>query len=653
MARARNAFKIRAADASIIETSQFLQLYCPLLLDQLQRDDLFVPKLIVVRGSPGSGKSSLLRLFEIETLLAVHARRSQPSDQDLVERLTELGILTDSGPRALGIYIPCDSSLRDIANLPPNQPLLRLFNTLLDTRILVLFLRAVRRLAAAGCLNLPEDCVLQPLPSGDAPPRLFAEPRSLQQLEELCARTENDFGSLLNSFPDDPLPSSIQPHARVYSLAYLALQLQQSPVFSELMPVIMLDDVQELYPEQRTHLRAEFMRRSSVPRWLAVRTHVFGLEELISVEGAEQGREYREIPLDEIFQERPSVFGKFAANVVHRRLQCTDSLQQVPIEDFKNLLRPPADTLSPDVARRAIDNMCKRAGEVRWGTTFQKKLEIYRGQIEGSNFLFDKLVQIEQEMIGFERQANKGQLTLLPDPDIPEVSNGKTAEAARLFASRRARHPYYWGFDTLSSVASGNVEQLLSTSAALVDRMIYRAELDRDKAISAKEQEDILKRCAEDYYGALEEKHRRGSAIRQFVDNLGLFFEEVTYRPNAPIAPGVNGFGLTGQEIEQAAGPNVQTREAQIFREVLTNAVAGNVFSVRATKQGQAGSEKIVFYFNRILCLKFRLPLNYGGWQHLPTELLVRMMKGPVPLKEMTRRSSPGSPLLLDDGGNS
>jgi hypothetical protein len=649
MARARNAFKIRAADAPIIETSQFLQLYCPLLLDQLERDDLFVPKLIVVRGSPGSGKSSLLRLFETDTLLAVHARR-QPSDQDLVERLTELGILADSGPRALGIYIQCDSSLRDIANLPPNQPLLRLFNTLLDTRILVLFLRAVRRLQTAGCLTLPDECVLQPLSSGDAPPQLFAEERSFQQLEELCARIENDFGSLLNSFPDDPLPTSIQPHARVYSLTYLAQQLQQNEALADLLPVIMLDDVQELYPDQRQHLRAEFMRRSSVPRWLAVRTHVFGLEELISVEGAEQGREYREIPLDEIFQEKPSVFGKFAANVVHRRLQCTDSLQQVPIGDFKDLLRGPPESLAADAARKVVESMSKRAGDVRRGTAFQKRLESFRDEIEGPFLPFARLVQLEREMIGFERQANKGQLSLLPDLEIPEVSNGKTAEAAKLFASRRAKYPYYWGFDTLSSVASGNVEQLLSTSAALVDRVIYRAELDRDKAISAKEQEEILKRCADSYHGALEEKHRRGSAIRQFVDNLGLFFEEVTYRPNAPIAPGVNGFGLTRQEIEQAAGPSVKTREAQVFREVLTNAVAGNVLSVRVTKQGQAGAEKIVFYFNRILCLRFRLPFNYGGWQHLPTELLVRMMKEPVPLKEMTRRGSSGTAFLFDDG---
>jgi hypothetical protein len=650
MARVRNAFKIRAADAPIIETSQFLQLYCPLLLDQLQRDDLFVPKLIVVRGSPGSGKSSLLRLFEADTLLAVHARR-QPSDQGLVERLTELGILSDSGPRALGIYIQCDSSLRDIANLPPNQPLLRLFNTQLDTRILVLFLRALRRLQAAGCLTLPDECVFQPLPSGDAPPQLFSEARSFQHLEELCTRIENDFGSLLNSFPDDPLPTSIQPHARVYSLAYLAQQLQQNESLTDLLPIIMLDDVQELYPDQRQHLRTEFMRRSSVPRWLAVRTHVFGLEELISVEGAEQGREYREIPLDEIFQEKPSVFGKFAANVVHRRLQCTDSLQQVPIGDFKDLLREPQESLGADAVRKVVDTMSKRAGNIRQGAAFQKRIDSFRDEIDAP-LPFAQLVELEQEMIGFERQANKGQLSLLPEFAVPEVSNGKTAEAAKLFVSRRAKYPYYWGFDTLSSVASGNVEQLLSTGAALVDRMIYRAELDRDKAISAKEQEAIFRRCADDYYGALEEKHRRGSAIRQFVDNLGMFFEEVTYRPNAPIAPGVNGFGLTRQEIE-AVGPTMQAREAQVFREVLTNAVAGNVLTVRITKQGKPGAEKIVFYFNRILCLRFRLPLNYGGWQHLPTDLLVRMMKEPVPVKEMTRRGASGTALLFDDGSES
>lgn len=640
MPRVRNAFKIRAADAPIIETSQFLQLYCPLLLGQLQRDDLAVPKLIIVRGSPGSGKSSLLRLFEMDTLLSLHARKTQPSEQDLMEQLSELGILSENGPKVVGIYIQCDSSLRDISNLGPELGTLQLFNTLLDIRIVVSYLRGIRRLVAAGCLYLPENSFLDPLPPGETPPMVFAESRTIGQMEELCSRIERDFGTLLNSFPGDPLPASIQPHARVYALSYLSLQRQHNPTLSELMPVVMLDDVQELYPDQRRHIKDEFMRRTGVPRWLSVRSHVFGLEELISLEGAEEGREYREIPLDEIYQERPGVFAKFSANVIHRRLQVTESLQQVTISDFKDLLRLPEENIPSDLARKALDSMKKRLAELKMGSAFIAKIELFLKQSTQTAFSFDELLAFEKGLILSERQANRGQVTLFPDMEIPETADTKTEEAARLFVTKLLRWPYYFGFDALTNVASGNVEQLLSTAAAIVDRMIYRAELDRDKTISAKEQEEILKKCADEYYGALVEKHRRGSAIRQFVDNLGLFCEQVTYRPNAPIAPGVNGFGLTRQRLLEAVSQDKKGQSTSVFREVLTNAVAGNVLSVRVTKQGQAGSEKIVFYLNRLLCMKFRLPLNYGGWQHVPVDLLSRMMQEPVPLLEMVKKGS-------------
>lgn len=643
MARVRNAFKIRAADAPIIETSQFLQLYCPLLLDQLQREDLFVPKLIVIRGSPGSGKSSLLRLFETETLLAIHARKSQPSDQDLVERLEQLGILAERGPRIVGIYIQCDSGLRDIANLQDSTP--HLFNTLLDTRIVVSFLRATRRLAAAGCIELPNQCSLQPLPPADAPPSIFAEGRTFEEMEELCTRVERDFGTLLNSFPGDPLPASIQPHARVYALAYLALQIQRNKALSALMPVVMLDDVQELYPDQRKHLRNEFIRRAGVTRWLAVRTQVFGLEELISLEGMGQGREYREIPLDEIFQDHPSVFAKFSGNVVHRRLQATDSLQHVTISDFKDLMRGPDEIVPSEQAAKAVATMAQRASELRVKALIENIKQMSE-RLTTSAATLSELLELEKSLILLERPANRAQASLFPEMNVPDTSDGKTAEAAYLFITKRLRWPYYFGFDALTSVASGNVEQLLSTAAVLVDRMIYRAELDKDTAISAKDQEEILRKCAEEYYKALEEKHRHGSAIRQFIDNLGSYCQEVTYRPNAPIAPGVNGFGLTRQQLREAVANEKKGIDAQVFREVITSAVAGNVISVRTTKQGQAGSEKIVFYMNRLLCLKFRLPLNYGGWQPLAVDLLTRMMQEPVPLSEMTRRGATSGTLL-------
>jgi hypothetical protein len=45
-----------------------------------------------------------------------------------------------------------------------------------------------------------------------------------------------------------------------------------------------------------------------------------------------------------------------------------------------------------------------------------------------------------------------------------------------------------------------------------------------------------------------------------------------------------------------------------------------------------------VFYLNRLLCVKFGLPLNFGGWQRLPIETLIKMMRGAVPAEELGKR---------------
>src|SRR5207249_787643 len=109
---------------------------------------------------------------------------------------------------------------------------------LLDTRIVVSFLRILRRLADAKILGALTNIVFEPLPTGETPPRIFAEARSISDLETRCNEIERDFGTLLNSFPGDPLPPSIQPHARVYSLVYLALQIQRHELLANLIPVV-------------------------------------------------------------------------------------------------------------------------------------------------------------------------------------------------------------------------------------------------------------------------------------------------------------------------------------------------------------------------------------------------------------------------------
>jgi hypothetical protein len=168
--------------------------------------------------------------------------------------------------------------------------------------------------------------------------------------------------------------------------------------------------------------------------------------------------------------------------------------------------------------------------------------------------------------------------------------------------------------------------------------MIFRAELGRKPDLTAREQEDLLRASAARYYDRIEQGYPRGYSIKQLVENLGRFCQGVTDRPNAPIAPGVSGFGLTRDQLRDTLALDGTHDGVKLFRETLANAVAGNVLSIRKTKQGQPGSQKIIFYLNRLLCIKFGLPLNYGGWQRLPIDTLIKMMRGAVPAEEWGKR---------------
>ena len=160
----------------------------------------------------------------------------------------------------MGLYLQCDSNLRDINNADVGRANLKLLNTLLDVRVTLSYLRGLRQLVDAKLLPVGiQDIVCEPLPPEETPPPLFSKQVTLGQLEAECAKIEEGFASLLNSFPGEALPEGITPHARTFALSYLA-QLVRGKKWP--IPLVLIDDLQDLYPEQREHVRGELMRRS-------------------------------------------------------------------------------------------------------------------------------------------------------------------------------------------------------------------------------------------------------------------------------------------------------------------------------------------------------------------------------------------------------
>jgi hypothetical protein len=623
----RNAFKYRLADRQSLDTSLFLNLYCPILLDRLSPEDFSVGKLLIFRGSPGSGKSSFLRLFQTESLISLCSRRIRPSDDIVAEGLQELGVLADKQVRYVGLYVQCDSNLRDLANADFGKANLKLLNTLLDVRIVLAYLRGLRQLRDAGLLSLDFSKVIIPsLPPEDSPPPLFSRELSFSDLEAECSGIEAEFATLLNSFPGDPIPARIVPHARVFSFLYLANFISVIPTCPT--PVLLLDDLQDLYENQREHLQTELLRRSSIPRWVAVRKYVYELEQLLPLEGTKDGREISEIDLD---QGPQGTFRRFLEDVTERRLQLTEVLQQYTTQNFRERLVGPQETVPIARAKKGLEESVTRFQTL--GAMGQNaRLP------DATDLPVARLLDVELQLILAERKAQRDQPYIFEELTPAEPSDTKTEEAARLFMTRRYDLPYYFGFDALASSANRNVEQFLDITGAYIDKMIFRAELGRPPDLTAKEQDDLLKQSANRYYDRIEQGFPRGYSIRQFVDNLGRFFQGVTNRPNAPIAPGVTGFGLTREHLRNALALDGADEGIKVFRETLASAVAGNVLSIKKTKQGQPGAQKIVFYLNRLLCIKFALPLNYGGWQRVPTDTLIKMMRAPVAAEEWGKK---------------
>lgn len=640
MPRIPNAFNFRVADQAVLNTSLFLNLYSPILLDELRVDDFTAPKLIVINGSPGSGKSSLLRLFETNTLIDLC--KPQTKNREAVTPLQKLGVINENVPAAFGIYIHCDSSLRGIANLDANGANDKLLNTLLDVRILSSFLSSIKKLDASfqlfdGLGNLK----LKPLPLETFPPPLFGLEHTFESLEATCRKIEEDFGTFLNSFPGSPLPDSIIPHSRIFSIPYLQGIREQNSELVSFLPIVMLDDLHELYMAQRKQINDAFLERSAIPRWIAVRKHVYEFEKLVFLEEAIDERDYRELNLDSA---STGLFRKFVRNVANKRLALSSALQPYDVNSFEEQLDE--DDLSFSLSREKLINAAPNV---------ERDIQEYNSKVSAESHFEIKeklssqdLVDLETKLILLERQRNKRQRTLFESVEEDRETDGKVRDAAALFASKKYNRPYYFSFDELAAVANKNVEQFLSVASLFVEKIISRAELNRDTSLSVLDQEKLFRKGAEIYYGRIEQRFERGYAIKQLVENLGTFFKAVTFRPSAPIAPGVNGVGFEREKLRAFLETNKEDKNVIAFREILTKAVAANVLFVDEVKQGKPGSEKVVFYLNRLLCVKYELPLATGGWQAVKPELIIEMMKRTVAPQEWGKRWVQS---LLEDNG--
>lgn len=620
---ARNAFAIRTSEQSASD-EVFARYFAPDVLTVLP-NDLFATSALVIRSSPGGGKTSLLRMFTPGPMVQVHRNPRIAPHDDIFRQLNALGALDGNGIKVMGILVPCTSGYSEIPPPAPDSSARGLFRALVNARVV---LRAMRALCTLHNLDYPAGlarveiaCEPSLLDAGPVPRngsaldlRAWAEnieTRCFAQLDALTGRPSGD------------VPTHVSFDAIVWlSQASFSVDGRRSAARS----IVMFDDAHRLRPGQRKLLYDELLdHRSGTPVWLAERTEVLDPVDFLTT--AVQRRDYVEIQLERAWADtaKGRRFFTFVTTIADRRvLQMRDDLR-----GFGDHLASSLDEAGTEERlREAVYELHAQAQAASAGTN--RYDEWLRAEAEmGTRSQFEAAIAWAKVNILIARDSSKAQQSLdlepLSDQELEARDTSGLPGAAEKFVCHDHNLPYYYGVERVVRLSSFNVEEFLQICAVLYE-YLHAGRVLRTAApvsVSAVDQDRALRTLAEKRYREIARAFPLGSKGQQLIGAIGRFCRDRTFQPNAPYAPGVTGIALSVQdrEVLKAAAKEGFKHPFHELASIISACVAQNLFEVRDHLR-QDNKDWLVLYLNRMLCVHYDLVYQTGGWQKVPVDRL-------------------------------
>jgi len=614
MREPRNPFRLRASENIEVDAT-FVRLFAPGVLDLLKGDERLSTRII--RSAAGGGKTSLLRLFTPGPLLQLHAHRAQEEYVDLFEKMRNLGAISDDGPRLLGILLSCDKNYVALADMGLDGGReQRLLFALLDARLILAVLREALSLRRLDILeNLDRLTVTAGNDGIDF--NGLELPCSGQAIYDWARRREDEICGAIDSFDtEDFTGSGSDSLSSLLVLRPESILIDGAPVAERML--IMLDDVHKLTTSQRESLVATILNaRISTPVWVAERLEALGTDELLA-SGMTEGREYEEVLLlEDYWRRHAKQFERLVFNIADRRAQASSSVEN---STFGSCLQD------------ALDG-------TEWQAIFEHALAEVSARVRekaGGKALFGDWIKAREAAAGtpreratawralevlIERELRKKQSTFdfsLAVEDLEHKDDSSLNSAAELFLSREYKLPYYFGAATLAKLATSNIEQFLWLAGDEFEEVVSAAIISPSHVadLTPARQEAIIKRAARSLWEEIPRRAAKGRSVRRLLEAIGAFSRWYTFQPSAPNDPGVNGIAISMSDRDKllsekylAANP-----EHAILADIVASALAHNLLDADLDYKVK-GDRWMVLNLNRLLCVTYDLPLNYGKFK--------------------------------------
>lgn len=630
----------RRATEQLRDDEAFLSIVSPqpltyLLKRPAQLGTLY-DRLVLFRGAPGTGKTTMARLFEFSALRAVLRSTGSTDYEAVAGALEECGAIKSGLPAILGCRLPMETDYRDFWEFPYSEGLKAgmLFSFIQARTVLAWF----RHLQAAG-VDESAITIVAREDSGAGLETIGGTSGSamLQRAREVERAVYETVGALVAP-PEKSISPAVtgtyRPFDVIDRIEIKSASLNQGQPLP-LLPLVMLDDAHWLHPSQFEAMRHWLARRElRIARWVLTRFDILQPSEALSIiaddrtdrpsyPGLSASRDEETILLQGWGQRKDQriTFRKMARDMAQRYLEKHSLLGPRRLVDMGSLLSEEPETISPSKLAELTKHVTSIQNKLRITDTRRTELEGKINELRKNSSLTED-VRLAMLAILMQRyvKRTKGQANLFgdedPEPSRPLAANHGVYEAARLHLLHRYDRAFYFGMDDLCDASSENAELFLQLSAILVDTIATQVIRSKPPVLDSVNQHQLLRDRARRIIEAWNFPY--ADKVRRLVASLAKRCVETTLQPNGWLTP--NAFGVLQADFESLAGSNSE------LAIVLQFAVAYNALLV-VPKYECKNKEWCLLELGGPVCLAEGLTLKRGGFLEGTTADLAKLLE--------------------------
>ena len=634
-----NPFLKRATE-HLREPAVFLGIVSPepvrIFLGRAGQNGALYDRLVLIRGTPGSGKTTLARLFDYVSLTTLLGNQGLANYRPLRAALTECGAIRDDRPAVLSCRLNMETDYRNIWELPyPEELRLGLTAALIEARTVISWFASLER---AG-IEISDVTVTPRVRDSAVFSSMGGNDVSL--IREKALRVESEMYHVVAALvppAQKDLPQELMAAYHPFdAIKDVTVQWEdQRPL--TLHPLIVLDDANVLHPTQLTLLERWLRRRElSIARWILSRLDILHLDKALEfltepsgghdLPGVSADRESLEIMLQNVGESRREYrtrFRRIARDMANRYLGQMQLFQARKLDNFSDLLSTEAIPLSSSKQKQLNDsiNAIQRRLLISSARRDAMGDEVRQFKPKGQELSPDTASAMEgvlmHRYVKRVPQKNLFEENAEAPPSRPLRAGSSVYEGARLQLLHRYDRPYYFGIDTLCDAGSENAEQFLHLAAILVEAMATRVIRSKPVPLDAKVQNELLREKASEIVRRWNFPECR--RVRRLVDSIATKCLERSLEPNAWLGAGANAFGVLQNEFQA-----IPVNAPELAR-VIQFGLAYNAFTL-IPRYPCKGKLWCLMELSGLPALKYGLTLRRGGFVEGTVGDLVWMLR--------------------------